>query len=210
MSHPGLSLLLVIRSAHTVWTSFDRCAGRAEIELSEAGRSAAGGLGPLMSSLLDGHPEPLVFVSPRGRALDTAQRALPAVVAEPTHLLDEVDLGEFSGLTLDQIERRSPDWSVASGAAGGESAATIAARCDSFIAKAERMANGRPVIAVSHELFTRSLAARLLGLPLTAAASLSNDPASVGVFDRRRGVRLETGLAMSGWNLLAQPATTAR
>lgn len=202
MSHPGLSLLLVVRSAHTVWSSLHRSTGRTDLELSEAGRTAARALGPFISSLLGDSGEPLIFVSPRIRAVDTARLVFPGAAIDETHLLDEVDLGEFTGLTLDQIERRSPRWSVAAGSPGGESAATIAARCDSFVAKAERMAEGRPVVALSHELFTRSLAARVLGLPLAAAPSFHNEPTSVGVFDRRRGVRAETGLAVSGWNLL--------
>jgi probable phosphoglycerate mutase len=96
-------------------------------------------------------------------------------------------------------EHRQPGWSLfTDGCPGGESVTSITARCDSFIAKIERMASGRPVVAFTHGHLSRALAARLLDVPVQAASGFYNETATVGVFDHRRGA-----LVLTGWNLTA-------
>jgi probable phosphoglycerate mutase len=112
-------------------------------------------------------------------------------------MLAEVDYGDYEGLTIAEIREEQPDWNLfTSGCPGGESPAAVAARCDSFIAKAERMAPGGVVVAFTHGHLGRMLTARLLGLPLEAAGAFYNDTASIAIIEDRRGDRV-----LTGWNI---------
>lgn len=191
--------MLLIRHGETTWAAQGRHTGRTDIELTEAGRDQSRRLGAIIERLLDGRGQPVVFTSPLARARDTAALAMPRVEATETDLLFEVDYGQYEGLTGEEIGERHPGWSVfADGCPGGESVAAVAARCDSFIAKAERMAPGRPVVAFSHGHLSRALTARVLGLPVPGAGAFYNDTATIAVFDHRKGV-----LVLTGWNLSA-------
>ena len=197
MSHPGPSLLLLVRHGATTWAAQGRHTGRTDIELTDAGRAQSAQLTRLLERLLRDRGEPIVFTSDLMRAKETAALAMPGFPTEETHLLSEVDYGDFEGITAQQIEARQPGWSLfTDGCPGGESVTSITARCDSFIAKIERMASGRPVVAFTHGHLSRALAARLLDVPVQAASGLYNETATVGVFDHRRGA-----LVLTGWNL---------
>jgi broad specificity phosphatase PhoE len=140
---------------------------------------------------------PIVFTSTLTRARQTAALAMPEVEAEEAHQLVEVDYGEYEGLTSAQIHDKAPDWDLfKDGCPGGESIAAVSARCDSFIAKMERMATGRTVVAFTHGHFSRILTARMLDLPATTGSVFYNETATVGVLDHRRGE-----LVLTGWNI---------
>lgn len=189
--------MLLIRHGETTWAAEGRHTGRTDIDLTDAGREQSRRLGPVIARLLAGRGEPVVFTSSLARARHTAELAMPGVEAEQTDLLLEVDYGQYEGLTSETIAARQPGWSVfADGCPGGESVASVAARCDSFIAKAERMAPGRPVVAFSHGHLSRALTARVLGLPVSGAGAFYNDTATIAVFDHRKGA-----LVLTGWNL---------
>ncbi len=99
-----------------------------------------------------------------------------------------------------QIMERNPQWNLfTQGCPGGESIAAVSARCDSFIAKMERMATGRTVVAFTHGHFSRILTARMLGLPAAAGSVFYNETATVGVLDHRRGE-----LVLTGWNIAGE------
>jgi probable phosphoglycerate mutase len=147
-----------------------------------------------------GQPGPsLICTSPLARARETAALIMPDLAVEEVPMLAEVDYGDYEGLTVAEIREEHPDWDLfTSGCPGGESPAAVAARCDSFIAKAERMAPGGLVVAFTHGHLSRLLTARLLGLPLEAAGAFYNDTASIAVIEDRRG-----DLVLTGWNITA-------
>ena len=153
-------------------------------------------LGELLGELL-GDQEPLVFTSPLERAARTAEQALPHLRAEPVPALMEYDYGVYEGLTSSEILERDPTWDLfATGCPGGESIMQVSARCDSFIAKLERVGAGRAIVAFTHGHLSRILTARMLNLPASGGASLWNDTATVGVINEHRGK-----LVLVGWNL---------
>lgn len=192
------ALLLLVRHGATEWSVAGRHTGRTELPLTEAGEQQAVALGPLLARLLDG-VEPLVFTSPLERATRTAELALPLSIAEPVPALMEYDYGEHEGLTSTEILARDPGWNLFEGECpGGESVMQVAARCDAFRAKVERVAANRAVIAFTHGHLSRILTARFLDLPASAGASLWNDTATVGVIHEHRG-----RMVMIGWNLRA-------
>lgn len=159
-------------------------------------RAAGPMIESLLSTLCDGS-EPLVFTSPLQRARHTASIALPRADVTVADALAEFDYGQYEGLTSTEILERDPEWDLFStGCPGGESPHQVAARCDSFIAKLERTAAGRAVVAFTHGHLSRILTVRLLGLPVGAAAALWNETASVGVINVHRG-----RFVLVGWNL---------
>ncbi len=180
-----------------------RHTGRTDLPLTDDGIDQAEALQPLLAQLIaarspDGVPDPVVFTSSLRRASETAAEAMPGAEMETTHLLLEVDYGQYEGLRNDEIrDLRGEEWSVFHhGAAGGESVAAIVARCDSFIAKLERVAAGRVVVAFTHGHLSRFLTARLLGLPPAAGVAFYNDTGTVAVVEQRRGA-----LTLTGWNI---------
>lgn len=203
MSHPGPDLVLLVRHGATEWSSLGRHTGRTDIELTERGREQTMALRTVLYRMIDARhssdpPQPpIVFTSTLLRARQTAAIAMPEAEPEEAHQLVEVDYGDYEGLTATQIRERNPDWNLfVDGCPGGESMAAVSARCDSFIAKMERMATGRIVVAFTHGHFSRILTARMLGLPAAAGSAFYNDTATVAVLDHRRG-----DLVLTGWNI---------
>ncbi|MGD9995644.1 MAG: histidine phosphatase family protein [Ilumatobacteraceae bacterium] len=204
MSLQGPNHVLLVRHGPTEWSSLGRHTGRTDVELTERGLELTQGLRPLLYRLIDSRhadpPQPpLVFSSPLKRCLDTARMALPEFEAEEVQQLIEVDYGEYEGLTTATILERHPGWDLfRDSCPGGESMAAVSARCDSVIAKMERVATGRAVVLFTHGHFSRALTSRMLGLPVTAASALYNETATIGVLDNRRGE-----LVLTGWNISA-------
>jgi probable phosphoglycerate mutase len=196
----GPALVLLVRHGATEWSTAGRHTGRTDVELTPDGVDQARRVGPLLGRLLEqrGATErPVVVTSPLRRARHTAELALPNLAAEVIDQIVEVDYGEYEGLTAAEIRARVPGWTLFThGCPGGESLAAVGARCDSFVAKMERVASGRTVIAFTHGHLSRILTARMLGLPASAGATLHNDTATVAVLDHRRG-----DLVLTGWNI---------
>jgi probable phosphoglycerate mutase len=185
----------VVRHGATEWSTIGRHTGRTDLELTAQGRAQALAVAPLLESVID-QPDPLVFTSPLRRAAATAALALPQYEATVADSLVEFDYGAYEGLTTPQIFDRDAGWNLfRHGSPGGETANQVVARCDSFIAKLERMAVGRVVVAFTHGHLSRILAMRLLQLPTESAAALYNETASVGVMDARRD-----RFVLVGWN----------
>lgn len=189
--------MLLVRHGETEWSARGCHTGRTDVPMTDAGRRQSERLGGTIGTLLRARPAPIVFTSPLGRASETAALALPGVEAEETHLLLELDYGEYEGRTAEEIRTKVPEWNLfTDGAPGGESLMQAMARCDSFIAKLERMAAGRTVVAFTHGHFSRILAMRLLGLPGAAAATFHSETGSIGLLDHRRD-----RLVLTGWNI---------
>jgi len=192
------ALVLLVRHGATEWSVSGQHTGRTDLSLTEEGVAQALAVGPLIEELLEGR-DPLVYTSPLERAARTAELALPHRGAELLDALLEFDYGDYEGLTSSQILERDPAWDLfTTGCPGGESIMQVSARCDSFVAKVERVGAGRAVVAFTHGHLSRILTARMLNLPAAGAASLWNDTASVGVINEHRGK-----LVLVGWNLCA-------
>ena len=193
------SLVLLVRHGATDWSVSGQHTGRTDLPLTPQGEDQARRIGPVIQSWL-GDQQPVVYTSPLQRAARTAELAMPRHRAEPVDALVEFDYGNHEGLTTTQILERDPEWNLfASGCPGGESIMQVTARCDSFIAKLERTASGRAVVAFTHGHLSRLLTTRLLGLPAVAAAAMWNDTASLAAIDTHRG-----RLVLVGWNVTAQ------
>jgi broad specificity phosphatase PhoE len=146
--------LLLVRHGQSEWNAQGRWQGQADPHLSDHGREEA----RLAASALSGFGG-IVFSSPLLRARETAE-IISAHVSDGSVFLEpdlrEIDVGEFSGLTNDQIEQRMPDaWQMLragklSAFPGGEAREHFLQR---VLGSLERIATHHPeadVLAVAH------------------------------------------------------------
>ena len=188
-------MVLLVRHGATEWSLNGRHTGRTDMPLLPEGIAQAERVGELIGRILAGH-DALVFTSPLERARHTAALAMPHNEPVVVDALREYDYGDYEGLTSDQITDQRPGWNLfADGCPGGETLNQVSARCDAFIAKLERTAPQRAVVAFTHGHLSRILTCRLLGMPAANGRMLENDTASVGTLIPKRGE-----LVLDGWN----------
>lgn len=192
------SLVLLVRHGATEWSESGQYTGRTDLALTATGEAEARAVAPLLDELLEG-AEPLVYASPLRRAHETARLAFPRVPATLDDDLAEYDYGDYEGLLTNEILARDPHFDLfGAGCPGGETPDAVAARCDRFSRRVHAEAPGRAVIAFTHGHLSRVLTARLLGLPVSTAAALFNETASVSLINVHRG-----RWVLVGWNVRA-------
>jgi len=171
---PDGAELWLVRHGETEWSRDGRHTGRTDIALTAHGERQAEALAPLLAGL-----DPvLVLCSPRKRARRTAELA-GLRIDEIDGDLAEWDYGDYEGLTTEQIRQDVPGWTIFThGAAGGESAAHIAARADRVLARAADVLARGPVVLVAHGHISRVLGARWIGLPVAGGQHLRLDEAA--------------------------------
>ena len=145
--------LLVARHGETDWNLERRWQGHAESDLSAKGRAQAQALG----EQLRGRGIDAIYSSDLRRARDTAgivggELGLPVRVEQA---LREVDVGEWSGLTTDEIEARYPEGAARrrSGGTGweqGESVDAMSARIAAALVELAAAHDGETVLVVTH------------------------------------------------------------
>jgi broad specificity phosphatase PhoE len=157
--------------------------GRSDPALSEAGRRQAALLQGMMGRL----PEARLVASPLTRARETAEIAvecLPAVV-ETDPDLQEMDFGDWEGLTYDDVAARYPglvsgwtEFRPDFGFPGGETLTDFASRIERVAA---RLADtgAATVVAFTHGGVVRALICHFLGLPLRDYLLFDVSPGSV-------------------------------
>ena len=177
------TLVLLVRHGLTPTTGV-KLPGRAPgLSLSEEGRrqadAAAARIGKLPSVTA-------IYASSLERARETAQpiaRARHLAIRVERGLL-ELDVGEFTGLTLKRAHRR-PEWSVIqrnpSGFRfpGGESFADMQARMTTTLAALVDRHRGQTIVAVSHADPIKAAVAQALGTPLDLFQRIVIAPASI-------------------------------
>jgi probable phosphoglycerate mutase len=174
--------ILLIRHAAHVELGQVLSGRRRDVSLSREGLEQA----EIVADLLGVEPLAAVYCSPRERAFYTAravaeQHEMKAEVAEG---LDEVDFGDWTGRSFDDLEGDPvwDEWNAARGTArppGGESMAEAVTRA---IAAIEELSSTHPdqvIAGVSHCDIIRGVIAHYLGLPLDNLLRFDVDPASV-------------------------------
>ena len=145
--------LLVARHGETDWNLERRWQGHAESDLSAKGRAQAQALGEQLRE----RGIAAIYSSDLRRARDTAgivggELGLPVRVEQA---LREVDVGEWSGLTTDEIEARYPEGVARrrSGGTGweqGESVDAMSARIAAALIELAVAHDGETVLVVTH------------------------------------------------------------
>lgn len=185
------TVVLLVRHGLTPTTGI-KLPGRARgLHLSDAGRrqaeAAAARIGRIPKLAA-------VYSSPVERARETA-----APIARARHLslriergLAEIDIGEWTGLSLKQARRR-PEWETVqrhpSGFRfpGGESFPEMQARLASTLGRLVARHPGQIIVAVSHADPIRAAVAQALGTPLDLFQRIIIAPASITAVAYRRG-----------------------
>jgi len=172
----------MVRHAQSVWNAEGRWQGQADPDLSPAGEEQAHRAAAALASF---PPYDLVVSSDLARARHTAEilagdLGVAGPVAEVT-ALREYDVGEWSGLTRDQIDQRWPGLLIAfserklAAAPGGERRADFDQRVQLAAQEVAGLAHARHaarVLIVAHGGVVRSLA-RAAGLPEGGATHLA-------------------------------------
>ena len=194
--------LFLLRHGETAWSKSGQHTGSTDIELTENGRAQAKLAGQVLGDLNLDHP--VVYSSPRQRALDTAELA-GLSVNEISPLLAEWDYGEYEGVTTQQIRETNPDWLVwTHGCPGGETVAQVSKRADRAIVMALEQMESRDVVFVSHGHFSRSVITRWVELPLVEGSRFGMRTASVAMCGFEHGIRQLCALGLTGQ---PQPST---
>jgi broad specificity phosphatase PhoE len=176
--------LFLIRHARSTWNAEGRMQGQADPPLDEAGREQARALVAQLQ------PETFhaIYSSPLARARETAE-----IIAAPRGLairfddrLKERHLGEWTGLTGDEVNERFPDrvngnWRVG-GPPGGENNAALIARASAAFADIFAAHPEEAVAVVSHGSLLTTYVGHLLGVPHERHVIFSFPNASVARF----------------------------
>jgi broad specificity phosphatase PhoE len=173
--------LLLVRHGETTWNAERRWQGHHDAPLNAAGRAEAQALAERIAA----DAPVALYSSDLPRARETAAEIAARCRLEPVFdaRWREVDVGEWLGLTPDEVESRYPDgytrWlEGGTGWREGETYAQMAERglaAISEIAKRRAGATG-PIVCVTHGGVIRALVLHVLGLPLTARRLLGTGP----------------------------------
>jgi broad specificity phosphatase PhoE len=186
--------LWLVRHGETEWSLSGQHTSFTDLPLTPDGELQAVAIGKLLA----GRPFDRVMSSPRQRAANTAKLAGFAEV-HISEALCEVDYGEYEGLTTPQIWERVPGWQLfRDGSPGGESPSQLQERVDGFLAEVD--SSGMNVLLFGHGHCFRAIAARYLGLPISAATALRLDAGSVSILAPERD-----GPSVLLWNRRVPP-----
>lgn len=157
--------ILLVRHGETDWNRERRFQGHADTPLNETGRSQARAL----ADLLSGHRFHAVYTSPLRRASETASivSARFALEARELEALREIDVGDWQGLTVEEVHTRFPqrlDRAWRSGWPNGETHADLAARVLPALLELARAHRGERVLGVTHAGPIRAALAAATGL----------------------------------------------
>ncbi|GGO88847.1 histidine phosphatase family protein [Wenjunlia tyrosinilytica] len=173
--------VILVRHGQTQWSLSNQHTGRTDIPLTEEGRRTVRLLGErLEGAPWNGLKDAVVRTSPRVRATETCRLAGFGDRCEPWDTLAEWDYGEYEGRTTEEIRTERPGWMIwRDGVPGGERLEDVAARADKVV---EWVRGGdRDVLVFSHGHFSRTLAARWLGLGPARGAAMPLAPAALSV-----------------------------
>ena len=172
----ALPLLYLGRHGETAWTLSGQHTGRTDLPLTENGERQARALRQRLRGLVFAK----VLTSPSQRAVRTCELAGFGAVAETDPDLAEWDYGEYEGRRTSEILAERPGWRLfRDGAPGGETFEQVGARADRVLTRIRSIAGNILVVSSAH--FSRVLAARWLGLPVTAGRYFYLSTASLSI-----------------------------
>lgn len=138
----------------------------------------------------------VIYSSPLARARRTAE-----IVAEPHHLdvrsveaLTEVDVGEWEGLSWEEVERTSPEACRAFSEnpcvnpyLGGECLEQVKDRVVPAVKELLRRHTGETIAIFAHNMVNRVFLLELLGMPLNSYRSIPQSNCGVNIIRSRNG-----------------------
>jgi len=207
MTRARSTAVLLVRHGTTPTTGM-KLPGRAPgLHLSDEGRRQADGAAQRIGAL---RRVAAVYASPIDRARETA---LPIARTRRLALrierdLAEIDVGEWTGISLARARRR-PEWEIVqrhpSGFRfpGGESFVEVQARMTAAVMRLVERHPGGTIVVVSHADPIKTLVAHAMGTPLDLFQRFVIAPASITVIAWRRGAPLVLAVNSLGGDLAA-------
>jgi broad specificity phosphatase PhoE len=162
--------IVLVRHGETDWNRERRFQGHADTSLNEAGRAQARELAELLRT----ERLSAVYTSPLRRASETARIVAARLGLRASELdpLREIDVGDWQGLTVDDVRTRFPEQAEVAWHAGwpnGETYEELAARVVPALLELGRRHPGERVLGITH--------AGPIRAALSAATGLSHEEA---------------------------------
>ncbi len=173
-----------LRHGETHWNVEKRIQGQLESQLTSRGIEDAKAQARLVPPILALNPP--CFVSPLGRAQQTAKIALEGREYITDDRLAEAHAGEWQGLLRDDVRRSNPalvsmdtsSLDLFLAAPGGEGRGAFVARIEDFLAHLTE-----PSVVVAHGLLGQVMRGLLTGLEWDEMGHLSNEQGCIYVLD---------------------------
>jgi broad specificity phosphatase PhoE len=174
-----------LRHGQTHWNAERRIQGQLESELTEQGLADARKQAALMVPILSlGRA---CYVSPLGRAQQTARIALPGAPVHTDARLAEAHAGTWQGMLHDDVRRDFPTLVTPQMSAlelflvapGGEGMDTFQARILDFMTELRE-----PSVVVAHGLLGQVMRGLILGLDFSEMGQLSNGQGCVYILEK--------------------------
>jgi broad specificity phosphatase PhoE len=162
-----VTIVYLGRHGETDWNAEGRFQGHADVPLNDAGRAQAHALAERLAAV----PLAAICTSDLSRAVETAEivAAGRGLRVDQYEALREVDVGEWSGLTREEIEARWPGsmqlWrETGYGWREGETYEALGARIAACLTRVAAEHDGAQILYVGHGAAIRTVLARALGM----------------------------------------------
>jgi broad specificity phosphatase PhoE len=161
--------IILARHGETDWNTGEIFRGRADVPLNATGLRQA----ELLAEYLSGEKIDIIYSSPLQRAVKTAEAitACHGLDVNTVENINDIDYGEWQGLSLDKVKERYPelyqDWLDTPEQVrfpGGESLAEVRGRAMPFVEDAVMRCGEGKIMVVSHRVVHKVLIGALLGL----------------------------------------------
>lgn len=180
MSHRNHPKIWFLRHGQTEWNADYRLQGQLDSPLTAQGIKEAQRQAEVIAPVLCSGPA--IWVSPLGRARQTAAIALGGAAYRTDPRLMEIHAGRWQGMLRDEILAAHPVLAgesptaleIYEAAEGGEGLMRFSARIADFLAGLSG-----PTVIVAHGLLGQVLRAQLCGIEMADAGGLSNDQGCV-------------------------------
>ena len=184
-----MTKLLLVRHGHVEGISPERFRGRAELELTASGRREA----ELTAARIAATWRPAaIYTSPMGRCVDTGMAIGRPFGLTPAPMpgLNDIDYGEWQGLTTDEARarwpgeidtwHRHPDWAAIP---RGESLQQVLSRSVAALRDVVQRHGDDAVVLVAHDSVNRVLLLHALELPLSRYWHIKQSPCAINEID---------------------------
>ncbi len=170
--------LILVRHGETDFNRDGRIQGRGRQPLNSTGLTQAGAVGEAVSAEMPFR----LYSSPLVRAMQTAESISEAaqVTAVPLEGVEELDTGEFEGLTGPELRQRFPEimasWDRnpdSTQMPGGESLRQVQDRAWKAVTDVARANPNQKVVIVTHNFPIQTLICRALDVPVNNFRRLS-------------------------------------
>jgi phosphoserine phosphatase len=184
--------MLLVRHGESTWNREHRIQGQLDPPLSDEGRRQASTL----CRRLAGHPLAGFYSSDLTRAMETASLIGAASGLAPTPVADlrEIYLGEWEGLTTEDLAKRYPEawagWTVEPSwdlVPGGEGAAAFEGRVEAVLDDIFKRHPEGDVLVVTHGGVIQIALHRIVGRSSRGLFAFRIQNASISVLEKRNG-----------------------